>query len=71
MKIIIIENNKNYTIPLPISLLKLLPIFNKDNVSKQTLKSMIRCVKTYKKQFGSFTLLEVQEANAQTIKIIV
>lgn len=71
MKIIILENNKNYTIPLPIFLLQLLPIFNKDNVSKKTLKSMIRCVKTYKKQFGSFTLLEVQEANAQTIKIIV
>jgi hypothetical protein len=71
MKIIISENNKKYTIPLPLFFLRFLPIFNEENLSKQTLKSMIRCIKTYKKEFGAFTLVEVQEANEQTVKIII
>lgn len=71
MKIIIIENNKKYSIPLPTSLLTHLPILNKENFSKVELKELIKGIKDYKKEFGSFTLLELEEVNGEIVKIII
>lgn len=71
MKIIITENNKKHTIPLPIALLKLLPIFDKEKLPKPTLKAILRSLKTYKKDFGSFVLVDIEQSNNERIKIIV
>ena len=71
MKIIITENNKTHTIPLPLALLKLLPIFDKDQLSKPMFKAIIRALNAYKKEFGSFVLLEAVESNGQTVKVII
>ena len=71
MKIIIAENNKKHSIPIPLSLLKLLPIFDKEKLSKPMLKKLLRCLKDYKKEFGSFTLLDVEQENEERVTIII
>ena len=71
MRIIITENNKTHSILLPFSLLNRLPIFDKEKLSKKTMKELVSCLKKYKKEFGSLTLLELEENDGTMVKIIV
>jgi hypothetical protein len=39
--------------------------------TNKNVKDMLRCLKAYKKEYGAFTLVEVEEKGGTVVKIIV
>ncbi|MBQ7913585.1 MAG: hypothetical protein IJ308_07600 [Clostridia bacterium] len=74
MKIIFISKNKERKINLPLSALSFFTQFlplDKEKLTKKVVRDMIRTLKKYKKLYGSFVLLEVEEDGSQKFKIVV
>ena len=77
MKILIKTGEKARKLPLPIpskiilkGLLKKAGVADSSRIKKD-IKSILRCLKEYKKEYGAFTLVEVEEKGGDTVKIIV
>ena len=64
MKIFITTAGKTRKIALPMK-----GVLKKNR--KKLLKSVMRCLKTYKKEYGSFVFLEAVEKDGVAVKIIV
>ncbi|MBR2647123.1 MAG: hypothetical protein IKD47_06175 [Clostridia bacterium] len=76
MKIFITTAGKTRKIALPMKgVLSILLAKTQDEEVKKNrkklLKSVMRCLKTYKKEYGSFVLLEAVEKDGVAVKIIV
>lgn len=77
MKILIKTGAKERKLPLPIpskiilkGLLKKADVADSSRIKKD-VKSILRCLKEYKMEYGAFTLVEVEEKDGTVVKIIV
>ena len=75
MKLLIKTTRKERKIPLPfLSGIILKSVLKEAGVEvsiNKNVKDILRCLKTYKKEYGEFTLVEVEEKDGAVIKIIV
>lgn len=74
MKLVIRKGTKDRRFLLPAKIIIKL-LFSKSNKKKRSTKQFINeilaCLKTYKKSYGSFVLLEIEEDEGAVVKIIV
>lgn len=75
MKLLIKNEKKERKIPLPLlSRIIIKGLLKEAGVEvsiNKNVKDILRCLRAYKKEYGAFTLVEVQEKDGAVIKIIV
>lgn len=74
MKIIFISKNKERNLRVPLSFLfffiRFLPV-KKEKLTKKVMRLILRTIKEYKKRYGPFVLLELEEDSTQKLKIVI
>lgn len=74
MKIIFIFDKKERNIRLPLCMLTLFTQFlpvDKEKLTKKAIRDILKMLKAYKKRYGSFVLLDVEENNLKKFKIVI
>ncbi len=75
MKLLIKNEKKERKIPLPfLSRIIVKGLLKEAGVEvsiNKNVKDILRCLKGYKKEYGAFTLVEVEEKDGTVVKIIV
>lgn len=73
MKLLIKKGDKERKFPLPIPKRLIVKALLKEAGIRgpSPLKNILRTLKEYKKEYGAFTLVEVEEKDGSVVKIIV